>query len=272
MAGKKRASPGADTEKDPLESVELSDEDAQKLQDVQKQIERAELLLERRGHETLRPVYEKRREVAKAIPKFWPIALMNHPLIGSQAQHNIDRIALSYLEDLWVVRDSNEPRCFTIEFHFKSNPYFTDPILKKEYKYVPPPEAASEQPDEDGLTPSMLAFAWARDVKPSANKISWKDPASALTKLHPRVEEEDAEGPDVPAEAGSFFNFFELASDSFDIGTTIANEVFVEATDYFLGNVPLDEMDSEDEESDDEDDEAEEIDLERPRPKKQKKD
>lgn len=41
---------------------------------------------------------------------------MNHPLIGSQAQHNIDRIALSYLEDLWVVRHSNEPRCFTIEF------------------------------------------------------------------------------------------------------------------------------------------------------------
>lgn len=41
---------------------------------------------------------------------------MNHPLIGFQAQHNIDRIALSYLEDLWVERDAQEPRCFTIEF------------------------------------------------------------------------------------------------------------------------------------------------------------
>jgi len=117
----------------------------------------------------------------------------------------------------------------------------------------------------------MLAFVWARDVKPSANKVNWKDPENALTKLHPRVEEEDVEGSDVPAEAGSFFNFFEVASDPFDIGTTIANEVFVEATDYFLGNVPSDEMDSEDEESDD-DDEAEEIDLEKPRTKKQKKD
>ena len=45
MSGKKRASPGTDTEKNPLESVELNDQDAQKLQDVQKQIERAELLL-----------------------------------------------------------------------------------------------------------------------------------------------------------------------------------------------------------------------------------
>jgi hypothetical protein len=45
MSGKKRASPGTDTEKNPLEGVELGDEDAQKLQDVQKQIERTELLL-----------------------------------------------------------------------------------------------------------------------------------------------------------------------------------------------------------------------------------
>ena len=45
MSGKKRASPGIDTEKDPLESAELSDEHAQKLQDVQKQFERAELIL-----------------------------------------------------------------------------------------------------------------------------------------------------------------------------------------------------------------------------------
>lgn len=47
MSGKKRASPGGDTEKDPLESAELSDEHAQKLQEVQKKIEHAELLLGR---------------------------------------------------------------------------------------------------------------------------------------------------------------------------------------------------------------------------------
>lgn len=117
--------------------------------------------------------------------------------------------------------------------HFKSNPYFTDSVLKKEYKFVPPPEAAGEQPDEDGLTPSMLSFVWARDVKPSvcilvtrtllffifvqANKINWKNPENALTKLHPRVEEDDREDSDMPAEAGSFFNFFETPSDPFDV-------------------------------------------------------
>jgi len=47
MSGKKRASPGADEEKNPLEGVELGDEDAKKLQAVQKQIERVDLLIGR---------------------------------------------------------------------------------------------------------------------------------------------------------------------------------------------------------------------------------
>jgi template-activating factor I len=50
---------------------------------------------------------------------------------------------------------------------------------------------------------------------------------------------------------------------------TIANEVFPEAIDYFLGNAGGDELDSDDE--DDSDDDADEIDLEKPRMKKQKK-
>ncbi|KAI6153397.1 hypothetical protein BKA82DRAFT_4089456 [Pisolithus tinctorius] len=270
MSGKKRASPGANQEINPLEGVELSDEDAKKLQDVQKQIERVDVLIERHSQQQLLPVYERRRPVVKAIPKFWPVALMNNPLISFQAQHNIDRIALSYLEDLWVTRDPKEPRCFTIEFYFKQNPYFTDSVLKKEYKYVCPPGAADETPDADGLTPSMLDFSWERDVQPSAIKINWKDPQNALTKLHPRVEDEDEES-DMPAEAGSFFNFFEIASDPFDIGATIANEVFPNATDHFLGTIPGDDMDSDEESEEDDDDDADEIDLEEPRPKKQKK-
>ena len=47
MSGKgvKRASPGASTEKNPLGDVELTDEDAQKLSGIQKEIARTELLL-----------------------------------------------------------------------------------------------------------------------------------------------------------------------------------------------------------------------------------
>ncbi|EGO02782.1 hypothetical protein SERLA73DRAFT_176155 [Serpula lacrymans var. lacrymans S7.3] len=268
--GKKRASPGADVEKNPLQNVELSDEDAQKLQDIQKDIQRAELVLERRAQQALVPVYEKRRAVAKSISKFWPVALMNHTMFAFHAQHNIDQIALSYLEDVWVARDPKESRCYTIEFYFKENPYFSDSVLKKEFKYVAPPSASDDAPDADGITSSMLDFSWERDVVSSATKINWKDAANALTKLHPRVAEEDDED-DMPAESGSFFNFFEIESDPFEVGVLIANEIFPEATDYFLGNMGGDELDSDDEDSEDDDDEAEEIDLEKPKSKKQKK-
>ena len=54
------------------------------------------------------------------------------------------------------------------------------------------------------------------------------------------------------------------------IGVTIANDVFPEAIEYFLGHAGGEDVDSEDEEDDDDEDE-EEIDLEKPRPKKQKK-
>ncbi len=52
------------------------------------------------------------------------------------------------------------------------------------------------------------------------------------------------------------------------VGIVIANEIFPEAIEYFLGNVDGDVTDSEEE--DDDDDDAEEIDLEKPRPKKPK--
>jgi template-activating factor I len=74
------------------------------------------LLAERRAQEQLTPVYQQRREALKSIPKFWPMALLKHSLFAIQAQHDADRLALSYLEDLWVVRDPREPKVFILEF------------------------------------------------------------------------------------------------------------------------------------------------------------
>lgn len=116
---------------------------------------------------------------------------MNHSLFAYHVQHNADQLALSYLEDLWVTRDPAEPRCYTIEFvcffnfknlsfdgardpepfcqTFKENPHFTDKVLKKEYKYIPPPAAENEKPDADGITDSMLEFSWERDIEASVS-------------------------------------------------------------------------------------------------------
>lgn len=267
MSGIKRRNAG-DTEENPLANIELSDEFAQKLAAIGKEQAKAELLTERHALAQLAPVYEKRREVFKGIEKFWGVALMNHALISLHTQHNQDITALSYLEDIWIVRDPQEIRCFTIEFYFKENPFFTNKVLTKEFKYLPTGDAEFEKPDADGVSEANLAFDFMLNVKPSAMKIDWKDPANALTKLYPRIlDDEDDED---AIDGGSFFNFFEHEKDVTDIGSTIANEIFPEAIEYFTGTAGGSMMDSDDDEDDDEDEDAEEIDLEKPRTKKQR--
>lgn len=118
-------------------------------------------------------------------------------------------------------------------------------------------------------------------------KINWKDPAKALTKLYPREAGEDE---DEPAEPGSFFNFFEIEADPYDVrtapsssdcwfmltcflfqvGLAIATEVFADAIDHFLGHGLGDDVDSDIDSDEDDDDDDAEIDLEKPKAKKQK--
>ncbi|TDL28772.1 hypothetical protein BD410DRAFT_760374 [Rickenella mellea] len=265
MVGKKRGSPGADEEKNPFD-VEIGPEIMDKLNAVKADISRVELALERHAQKKLVPAYEKRRTVVKTVPKFWPVALLNNPTIGMTVQHADDQKALAYLEDIWVIRDDAEPRTFIIEFHFSENPYFKDSVLKKVYKYIPPPSAKDDVADENGITQSMIDFEWERDVEPQATKIQWKDDSKNLTKLHPLVLEDG----DV-SDLGSFFNFFETAKDEADIGIIIANEIYPEAIDWFTGVAGAGELDSDEDDEDEDDDEADEIDLEKPQPKKQKK-
>jgi len=228
---------------------------------------RVELAIERENLDRLRVVYEKRRDILKNINNFWGVAFLKHNTLPVFIQHNADQTALSYLEDVWVERDQTDHRCFTLEMHFKENQFFSDRVLKKEYKYKPAAEASNE-PDENGITEAMVKFDWETDVEASAIKINWKDADKALTKVYPRVTEEDED--EDPSEPGSFFNFFELGPDPFEIGNMIANDVFPEAIDHFLGKNE-EGVESDDEESDDESEEdAEEIDLEKPRTKKRR--
>lgn len=70
---------------------------------------------ERASNKILEPVFKRRREAVKDIPKFWPVALMNSTL-ATFIQADDDIKALSALEDVWVQRDPTESRVFTIEF------------------------------------------------------------------------------------------------------------------------------------------------------------
>lgn len=54
------------------------------------------------------------------------------------------------------------------------------------------------------------------------------------------------------------------------VGVIIANDIFPEAVDYFLGQAGHDDIDEDEDEDSEDDENEEEIDLEKPRPKKQK--
>ena len=51
--------------------------------------------------------------------------------------------------------------------HFGTNPFFTDSVLRKEFKYVQPtnPEALKE--DENGISDAAAEFDFRRDTEAS---------------------------------------------------------------------------------------------------------
>jgi len=256
----------------PLDLPQLS-EKQQKLVDAQVKLqERAEIAADAAATKIMQPVYEKRRAAVKALPRFWGTALAQHEQLAVLMAGQDDMKALSYLTDLWVEYDAVEPRAFTIFFEFSENPYFSDKVLKKEYKYTPPEgtPALGTGIDANGVSDAQVAFEWESHITPQAIKINWKDDAHNLTKLFPRVvSPEDA---DDIEEFGSFFNFFEHGVDDREIGPTIHQDLYPHALRFYLGEGRAmldsdDEMDSEDEESDEDEDE---IDLEQPRKKKAK--
>jgi len=256
---------GADDE----HSLDVSDADMEALNGILKEQDRVEIIVDREAERRYAPIFEKRRAIVAKIPKFWPMALGQHAELYAFLQNKEDQDAISYLREINVIRDTKESRAFTLEFYFNENPYFSDTVLRKEYQYSG--DAGNESPDADGLTPSALAFSWETDISPQAITINWKSDAKNLVAKYPARddEDEDEDAMDVEEKAGSFFNLFESEEDTHELGVIIADDVFPNAIDYFLGRGPngLDawEDDEDDEDEEDDDDDADEIDLEKPR-------
>ncbi|KAG8713859.1 hypothetical protein FRC11_010706 [Ceratobasidium sp. 423] len=282
--GKRRADEDAVKEMtSPLDLLELNDQQ-QKVVDVQSKLhERAEIAVDIATQKIMQPVYAARREAVKSLPRFWGTALAQHAQLAIVLAGQDDMKALSHLTDLWVEHDPVEPRAFTIIFEFSENPYFSDKILKKEYKYTPPAgtPAPGTNVDANGVSDAQEVFEWESHITPQAIKINWKDDGHNLTKLSPRVL--NPEDPEDVEELGSFFNWFETGPDIGDalaqIGPTIVQDVFPQALRYYRGEAEAgramidsdDDVDSDEEDEEDDDDDEDEIDLEQPRKKKAKR-
>jgi len=261
--GTKRASPGDSRPKPPVDAEQLAQLEALKKDNL-----RIELQSEYDRLRKLVSHYEKRRSQLKKIPQFWFAALSNNPEFALQwLTHPEDVEVLKHLEDVWITRHEPDPRAFTLEMHFKENPYFENKALIKEYKLKKSWSGAQT----DGVYDEMLdmSFEPGADLEPGTCKIEWKGEDKNIVKKYPRKDDPDDE--ELDTDFGSFFNLFEAPEDKYNTGLFLADEFFPNAILYFLNEVvPNEYIDSDSEDEESGESAEEEIDLERPKKRARK--
>jgi len=216
-------------------------------------------------------------ENTKGIPKFWMYALKNaneEALMGLVEPH--DEPVLEHLADITVSLNEPKNTGFTLSFHFTENPFFSNPILTKEYEL------------RDGPDPeSPLEYDGPEIFKCKGCKIDWKagkDVTQKTVKVKKIKARKGAKGSPEKAvtkeiAADSFFNFFnppnvpedpkaEVSDDDravlavdFDVGFAIKEKVITRAVLYFTGEIfdddDFEDCDTEEEDEDEDDEEGE---------------
>ena len=68
--------------------------------------------------------------------------------------------------------------------YFRENPFFHDPVLKKEYRYSPLINVDGEKKDEWGITDAQAAFSWDVNVEPQVLEYILTNRHKSLTLFH----------------------------------------------------------------------------------------
>jgi len=203
---------------------------------------------------------------------FWRVALQNSVALLQLAAIEEDTKALQFLTKVKAWRDPEQIQAFGFEFHFEPNPFFSNTVLRKEFKYVAPSDPEAVKKDSNGVSQADLDFDFTRDVDVIPAKIDWKDDTKNLTKLHPRIT--NPEDPEEIEEAGSFFHLLESDKVTHEMLETEILNVYENAIDFFFnraeGSLGDAMMDSDDDDDEDDDSDAEDIDLENPKKKAKK--
>lgn len=92
--------------------------------------------LEKKYHNLNKPLYEKRKIIAKHISCFWRTVLLNHPVLENIISES-DKKALEYLDHIELNYDTDSPS-FKLTFDFLENPYFENKTLTKEFTVLNP--------------------------------------------------------------------------------------------------------------------------------------
>ncbi|PWY97007.1 hypothetical protein BCV70DRAFT_203249 [Testicularia cyperi] len=232
------------------EAKTFSDAQQQKVDALVKEFRKADVELIKHELKLNAPLYKKRAEIVSGVSDFWFQALINCMATNVYID-DTDHEALSYLSNIDVERDVEDPRAATITFSFRENPFFSDEKLVKKFSLV---DGAKSLEDE---------FNFLEETKPEPTKINWKSDDKNLSKLKPTIGGPDSDD----FEPGSFFSTF-FENDNQEIAGGIGHAIIMDfwpgAIDFYTGADDLDDFDEEDfEDDDDEDDDDDaEIDLE----------
>jgi len=173
------------------------------------------------------------------VPDFWLTALQ-HSDMFEQAITEADADALKYLVDITHEPVDDDSGSFTLKFHFKENPYFTNDVLSKTYHL--------QGDDSDEVVCESV----------DSTKIDWHKGKNWINQTKKTF------GPD-----GSFFHFFappevkqgkkaspKIVSQmelDFEMAVTLKEEIIRHAVHWFTGDASLGElgMDGDEDEEDD---------------------
>jgi len=185
-----------------------------KLEEVQDKLEKLNeeaaediIKIEKRFNVKRAPFYKERNEVIKKIPLFWKKAFMNHEVLCDCLSEN-DQKVFDFVTELTVDNFDDGKGGYGITFKFKSNPWFKNDTLSKEFRWSDEGQQsvqASKIEWKEGEDPfkgedqeSFFSMWFKTDEEDSIDEVAeiikeeiWPDPAKFF---HGVLEELQGEG------------------------------------------------------------------------------
>lgn len=186
------------------------------------------LHVEQKYNKLRQPHFETRSTLISKIPSFWVTALVNHPQVSMLLDEE-DEEALQYLNKVEVHEFEDIKSGYKINFHFRTNPYFENEVITKEFHL-----------NETG------------DPSSKSTPITWKRGKDLTKKSGGQAQKGKKRA---HAESESFFCWFTDHSDAGadELGEVIKDDIWPNPLQYYL--VP----EVEGEEDDGEGDEGEDL-------------
>lgn len=205
-------------DKEQQQLIEQLDELQQEIDKLNESASEEILKVEQKYNKMRQPHYSKRSEFIVKIPNFWVTSFINHPHVSALLNEE-DEEALQFLTNVEVQDFEDIKSGYKISFHFKTNPYFEDAVIYKEFHLNNEGEPSS-----------------------TSSGIKWKS-GKDLTKKSNGTTSSEENTPDE-----SFFSWFTDNSDatSDELGEVIKDDIWPNPLQYYLAS----EMEDDDEDGD----------------------